>query len=208
MSKTTLVSLDEPYDQYIGAGHPVWDFTIFRFQDEYRRDFQSDDRLYWLNLYEKYLRRCLTAKDEGVYWRTELDKLRGKRLACQCPLDAACHGEVIIELMEEFPPLTHTRVININNEPKFDVYIGRAMPAYGLKNSIWACPYHIGRDGSREVVLAKYEARLRLFISKDLSWKKKLLSLVGKILGCWCNPAPCHGHVIVKLINEILEGKL
>ena len=29
--------------------------------------------------------------------------------------------------------------------------------------------------------------------------------LVGKTLGCWCKPNPCHGDVLVKLVQEHLE---
>jgi hypothetical protein len=29
--------------------------------------------------------------------------------------------------------------------------------------------------------------------------------LVGKTLGCWCKPNPCHGDVLVKLVREYLE---
>ena len=30
----------------------------------------------------------------------------------------------------------------------------------------------------------------------------ELKALKGKILGCWCKPKPCHGDVIVKLIEK------
>lgn len=29
--------------------------------------------------------------------------------------------------------------------------------------------------------------------------------LAGKTLGCWCKPNPCHGDVLVKLVQEHLE---
>ena len=27
--------------------------------------------------------------------------------------------------------------------------------------------------------------------------------LRGKILGCWCKPKPCHGDILVKLVEEV-----
>jgi len=31
---------------------------------------------------------------------------------------------------------------------------------------------------------------------------ESLGELKGKVLGCWCHPAPCHGHDLVQLIKE------
>lgn len=31
--------------------------------------------------------------------------------------------------------------------------------------------------------------------------------LKDKILGCWCAPKLCHGHVLVELINERYENE-
>ncbi len=34
-----------------------------------------------------------------------------------------------------------------------------------------------------------------------------LMELDGKVLGCWCEPSPCHGHALVQLINEVKNKK-
>jgi hypothetical protein len=82
------------------------------------------------------------------------------------------------------------QVVHCRKE-KFDVYIGRP--------SKWGNPYIIGKDGSREEVINKYE--------KYLLGNKELMSslheLKGKTLGCWCDPLPCHGHVIVEMVNRL-----
>ena len=70
------------------------------------------------------------------------------------------------------------------------VYIGRGSP-YGN-------PFVIGKDGSREEVIRKYDEYLRG--SPDLM--AALPELRGKVLGCWCAPKPCHGDVLVKMANE------
>lgn len=31
----------------------------------------------------------------------------------------------------------------------------------------------------------------------------ELPELKGKILGCYCHPQPCHGDILVKLINKL-----
>lgn len=51
------------------------------------------------------------------------------------------------------------KVTAIQNKEPFDVYIGRQFG--GFSASIWGNPYKIGRDGSGEEVLAKYEAHIR-----------------------------------------------
>ena len=82
------------------------------------------------------------------------------------------------------------------NEPKvvnsrieaYDVYIGRP--------GKWGNPYKIGKDGSREEVIVKYEDYLvhsSLLLDID--------ELTNKVLGCWCKPLPCHGDVLLKLAN-------
>jgi hypothetical protein len=82
------------------------------------------------------------------------------------------------------------------------VYIGRPMYLGGwrLPGSIWANPYRIGRDGTREEVLARYEQYVRESPELLLA---RLPELAGRRLGCWCAPLPCHGDVLVRLLAEI-----
>ncbi len=79
-----------------------------------------------------------------------------------------------------------TRVVHCKKEP-YDVYIGRP--------SKWGNPFTIGRDGTREEVIAKY--------LKHVLYHPELVDalpeLKGKVLGCWCKPLSCHGDVLVKL---------
>ena len=79
-----------------------------------------------------------------------------------------------------------------------DVYIGRACFRGGweLTQSPFYNPFKVGRDGSIEEVLAKYEAHVRS--RPDLV--ALLPSLRGKRLGCWCKPGPCHGDVLVRML--------
>ena len=81
-----------------------------------------------------------------------------------------------------------TRVVNLKTD-KYDIYIGRP--------SIWGNPFVVGKDGTREEVIEKY----RQFISCSTYHQNLLSELKGKALGCYCKPLPCHGDVLVDLIE-------
>lgn len=81
-------------------------------------------------------------------------------------------------------------VVHCKHE-KHDVYIGRP--------SIWGNPFVIGRDGTRAEVIRKYEEWLR---TKPHLIERAKRELKGKVLGCWCAPAACHGDVLAHIANE------
>lgn len=89
-----------------------------------------------------------------------------------------------------------TTVVHIRDG--YDVYIGRANGRARLKGSIWANPFHIGRDGTREDVIAKYRA----WIMEQPALLAQVGTLKGKRLGCFCSPQQCHGDVL----TELAEG--
>ena len=81
------------------------------------------------------------------------------------------------------------KVVHCKRE-KYDVYIGRPSP--------WGNPFVIGRDGTREQVIQKYEQ----WLLTQPALLAALPELKGKVLGCWCSPKPCHGDVLVRLANQ------
>ncbi len=83
-----------------------------------------------------------------------------------------------------------TTVVN-KYKDKYDIYIGRG--------SIWGNPWVIGKDGTRDEVIDKYE----IYIRSNPDLLKQLPKLKGKVLGCFCKPARCHGDILVKLIEEL-----
>ncbi len=83
-----------------------------------------------------------------------------------------------------------TRVVHCKREP-YDVYIGRR------RGSVWGNPYVIGKDGDRETVIRKY----REYLLSNPTLLAQLPELEGKTLGCWCAPKPCHGDVLVELLE-------
>jgi len=82
-----------------------------------------------------------------------------------------------------------TKVVNMRFQDH-DVYIGRG--------SKWGNPFKIGKDGNRKEVIDKYEE----YIRKRPELLKDLNELKNKKLGCYCFPLPCHGEVLIKLIEE------
>jgi hypothetical protein len=99
--------------------------------------------------------------------------------------DAAWHLAVTRSALE---PLPKTRVVNCRRESS-DVFIGRP--------SKWGNPFHVGRDGTRTQVIAKY----REWLIRQPLLLREVLSLRGKALGCDCAPEPCHGDVLAKLAD-------
>jgi hypothetical protein len=73
---------------------------------------------------------------------------------------------------------------------KYDVYIGRP--------SKWGNPFSIGKDGTREEVIQKYER----YLENRSDLVDALDELQGKILGCWCAPLPCHGDVLAEWVDK------
>ena len=81
--------------------------------------------------------------------------------------------------------------------PTGAVYIGRMIPQYGLVGSKWHNPNRVGRDGSREEVIDKYERHLHDSVLIDA-----VHELRGRDLVCWCAPERCHGDLLLQLAND------
>ena len=79
------------------------------------------------------------------------------------------------------------------------LYIGRecSRGGWNLQRSKWHNPFRPSRypDGD---VCQMYEDYVR---ENPHLWNS-LFELEGHTLGCWCHPKPCHGHVLLKLLNE------
>lgn len=75
--------------------------------------------------------------------------------------------------------------------PRDAVYVGRP--------SRWGNPFEIGRDGSRDEVVAKHRAWL-LSDPARVAAAKRLLR--GKDLVCWCAPLACHADTLMEIANE------
>lgn len=85
-----------------------------------------------------------------------------------------------------------TSLVNIKYDKDYDVYIGRG--------SKWGNPFIIGKNGTREEVIILYEK----WLLKNELLILDLKELRGKKLGCFCYPSPCHGDVLIKLIEDYI----
>ncbi len=93
------------------------------------------------------------------------------------------------------------KVVHVKKAP-YDLYIGRANG--NLSQSKWANPWVIGKDGTREEVISRYET----WIKTQPELMAALPELRGKVLGCWCAPEhDCHGNVLARLVEEMDKTK-
>lgn len=81
------------------------------------------------------------------------------------------------------------RVLHQQNRHAEAVYVGRPTK--------WGNPFVIGKDGTRDQVIALYRAHI--LARPDLL--RALPELRGKDLVCWCAPKACHGDVLLELAN-------
>ncbi len=81
------------------------------------------------------------------------------------------------------------KVLNKYKDKEPGIYIGRP--------SVWGNPFVIGKDGSREEVVAKYEQ----YLLNNPELMLQLPNLKGKNLVCFCSPQKCHGDILLKYAN-------
>ena len=77
----------------------------------------------------------------------------------------------------------------------YDIYVGRP--------SVWGNPFVVGKDGTREECIERY----RTWIVTQAELIGRLHELEGKVLACWCAPKPCHGEVLVELVEAMVAAR-
>ena len=108
-----------------------------------------------------------------------------------------------------------TSVVNIRHVKNYDVYIGRSgkgldgyfgnsHPVYDKKKS-WTFCMICNIKHTREEALEAYKKTFNIRIARDKEFKKRILELRGKCLGCFCHPLPCHGDIIVNYLNNVVS---
>lgn len=95
------------------------------------------------------------------------------------------------------PRVPKTTVVNVKKD-EYDVYIGRKMP--GFSQSPYHNPVRLVPGKSREECLE--QLREHWLKSPELIERMRR-DLLGKRVGCWCDPELCHGHLIIELIEGI-----
>lgn len=88
-----------------------------------------------------------------------------------------------------------TKVVNLHLE-NYDVYIGRA--GHG-QSGYYGNPF---RSGNRVQDIEDFKKYFYHRLKTDSEFKNSVLQLRGKVLGCFCHPSRCHGHVIADYLNS------
>lgn len=103
--------------------------------------------------------------------------------------------------------MSDTTVVNIRTE-KCDVKVCRTQDNKIPKapaNGCFGNPFFlkdVNDDEERAEVISKYKAYFLAKVEMDFDFRKAVLDLRGKKLGCFCSPKPCHADVIVEWLNE------
>lgn len=85
------------------------------------------------------------------------------------------------------------------NRARYDVLIDRTTK--------WGNPFtHVQDRPTRAQfkVASRAEAisRFENWLLEQPVLMASLNELKGKVLGCWCDPSPCHGHVLARLAAQ------
>ena len=90
-----------------------------------------------------------------------------------------------------------TRIVNIKDTEDYDILITRPSkwgnPFTHLEHS--TAPYKVK---NRKTAVSKY----RTWILTQPQLLDDLDELEGKVLGCVCKPASCHGDILIELIEN------
>lgn len=95
-----------------------------------------------------------------------------------------------------------TRVVNLRRE-MFDAYIGRAGHGH---DGYFGNPFRLLPGEARGATIERFRAYFLDRIARDDEFRRRVLALRGKTLGCFCKPAACHGDVIAEWIDSQSEA--
>ena len=104
-------------------------------------------------------------------------------------------GSMVIEEVKLMNVASTVHCKRISRGTKDYVYLGRP--------SKFGNPFHIGKDGTRAVVIKKYLKWLIQRIEGGYITIHDFKQLVGKKCGCWCHPKPCHVDIVIFIVNQI-----
>ncbi len=68
----------------------------------------------------------------------------------------------------------------------------------------WGNPFEIPDDGERAEVVGKFS---KFYLPYKDGLLARMPALRGKVLGCWCHPEECHGHIIAEIVNRQADGE-
>jgi len=97
-----------------------------------------------------------------------------------------------------------TKIVNCRTS-EYDVYIGRAGKG---ESGYYGNPFRRERDDPPGSTLPKFEAYFLKRVEEDPEFRRRVLALKGKRLGCFCPPKrQCHGRTYVRWLDGEPEPK-
>ena len=94
-----------------------------------------------------------------------------------------------------------TTVVNLRTGEPYDVYIGGPGKGEDGYFGNFAAPLLYSGKMTREECLDIYRRYFAFRVKTDPEFRRRLLELRGKRLGCFCSPLPCHGSVIAAWVD-------
>ena len=93
-------------------------------------------------------------------------------------------------------------VVNLKHEPRLREALDYS-PVHNNtalidRRTKWGNPFKVGVDGSQDEVIARYRVDLWRRIRAGEIALEELADLDGMWLACWCDPLPCHGHMLAR----------
>lgn len=98
-----------------------------------------------------------------------------------------------------------TQVVNLKKEP-YEVYIGRVGRGedgyFGNPHPIGWCQICEEVHGRNEAI-TPFKKDFLYRVEHDREFRKRVIALKGKVLGCFCKPLKCHGDVYVEWLDTV-----
>lgn len=69
------------------------------------------------------------------------------------------------------------------------------------RTSEFGNPFMPTRREDRDAVIDRFKAYFLTRVATEPPFRRRVLALKGKTLGCWCRPLPCHGTVIAEWLD-------
>jgi ribonuclease HI len=193
---TTVLSIDTP--DHNDEKNNDSDFEIYNEYEQLNNSNNSNKKIK-----ENYDKKILI--EYVIKMQIELDEIK-KKLNFESHIDNHIFYPQVISIRKKnLIELGYENLVEWTKN-KNHIYIGCNISRYvqGAIASKWKNPYREKKNVETYESLQKYEE----YIKNNKKLYNCLDELDGKILGCWCKPKPCHGDILIKLLNEKKGGLL
>ena len=91
---------------------------------------------------------------------------------------------------------------------RYICYVGRGTWYQGKRvpRSVFGNPFRIGKDGTRDEVIAKYQEWINDPKQQGVRFKMYERLIDAKVLVCHCAPERCHAEEIVSILEKYKQS--